>query len=144
MFVWSYFRLPETWNRSYHELDILFAKQISARKFATTQVDVFDEQWVSCCFHIASANIDIAPPTSLLFDTLLPTQLRATGLPSFPQYLHTLATRPSNLRDEPASSTAHMVRGVHLSSQLWMIISGRTVSAMFRECSPARSIQMKW
>ena len=43
MFVWSYFRLPETWNRSYHELDILFAKKISARKFATTQVDPFDE-----------------------------------------------------------------------------------------------------
>jgi hypothetical protein len=43
MFVWSYFRLPETWNRSYHELDILFAKQVPARKFATTIVNSFDE-----------------------------------------------------------------------------------------------------
>jgi hypothetical protein len=43
MFVWSYFRLPETWNRSYHELDVLFAKKIPARKFATTVVNPFDE-----------------------------------------------------------------------------------------------------
>ena len=43
MFVWSYFRLPETWNRSYHELDILFAKRVPARKFATTVVDAFNE-----------------------------------------------------------------------------------------------------
>ncbi|WAO84722.1 MFS domain-containing protein [Fusarium falciforme] len=42
MFVWSYFRLPETWNRSYHELDILFAKKVPARQFATTVVDPFD------------------------------------------------------------------------------------------------------
>ena len=43
MFVWSYFRLPETWNRSYHELNILFAKKVSARKFASTVVNPFDE-----------------------------------------------------------------------------------------------------
>ncbi|KAH7367723.1 general alpha-glucoside permease [Plectosphaerella cucumerina] len=43
VFVWSYFRLPETWNRSFHELDVLFAKRISARKFASTHVDPFDE-----------------------------------------------------------------------------------------------------
>ncbi|KAI8692456.1 hypothetical protein LRP88_12652 [Fusarium phalaenopsidis] len=42
MFVWSYYRLPETWNRSYHELDILFAKKVPARQFATTVVDPFD------------------------------------------------------------------------------------------------------
>ena len=42
VFVWSYFRLPETWNRSYHELDVLFAKRIPARKFASTLVDSFD------------------------------------------------------------------------------------------------------
>lgn len=42
MFVWSYFRLPETWNRSYHELDVLFAKKVPARQFATTVVDPFD------------------------------------------------------------------------------------------------------
>ncbi|PVH78505.1 MFS general substrate transporter [Cadophora sp. DSE1049] len=33
MFIWSYYRLPETWNRSYHELDVLFAKKFSARDF---------------------------------------------------------------------------------------------------------------
>ncbi|KAJ9666737.1 hypothetical protein H2201_003141 [Coniosporium apollinis] len=43
VFIWSYFRLPETWNRSYHELDVLFAKKVPARKFATTVVDPFDE-----------------------------------------------------------------------------------------------------
>ena len=43
MFVWSYYRLPETWNRSYHELDVLFAKKVPARKFASTVVNPFDE-----------------------------------------------------------------------------------------------------
>jgi SP family general alpha glucoside:H+ symporter-like MFS transporter len=42
MFVWSFFRLPETWNRTYHELDILFAKKVPARKFASTRVDPFE------------------------------------------------------------------------------------------------------
>ena len=41
MFVWSYFRLPETWNRTYHALDILFAKKIHARQFAATMIDPF-------------------------------------------------------------------------------------------------------
>lgn len=43
VFIWAYFRLPETKGRTFHELDILFAKNISARKFATTDVDAFDE-----------------------------------------------------------------------------------------------------
>jgi SP family general alpha glucoside:H+ symporter-like MFS transporter len=43
VFVWAYFRLPETKGRTFHELDMLFAKQVSARKFATTNVDAFDE-----------------------------------------------------------------------------------------------------
>lgn len=43
VFIWAYFRLPETKNRTFHELDILFAKQVPARKFATTDVDAFDE-----------------------------------------------------------------------------------------------------
>ena len=30
-------------DRTFHELDILFAKGVSARKFATTNVDEFDE-----------------------------------------------------------------------------------------------------
>lgn len=43
VFVWAYFRLPETKDRTFHELDILFAKNVDARKFATTDVDAFDE-----------------------------------------------------------------------------------------------------
>lgn len=31
--VWCYFRLPESRNRTYEELDILFQRRISARKF---------------------------------------------------------------------------------------------------------------
>jgi SP family general alpha glucoside:H+ symporter-like MFS transporter len=41
--VWSFFRLPETWNRSYEELDILFAKNVPARKFASTEVNIFED-----------------------------------------------------------------------------------------------------
>ena len=36
--TWAYFRLPETGNRSYHELDVLFANKVSARKFKSTVV----------------------------------------------------------------------------------------------------------
>ena len=43
VFIWAYFRLPETKDRTFHELDILFAKQVPARKFATTNVNEFDE-----------------------------------------------------------------------------------------------------
>lgn len=44
VFVWSYFRLPETKGRTFDELDTLFAKQVPAREFAKTHVDAFDEQ----------------------------------------------------------------------------------------------------
>lgn len=43
VFIWAYFRLPETKDRSFHELDVLFAKGVPARKFATYQVDPYDE-----------------------------------------------------------------------------------------------------
>ena len=73
VFIWAYFRLPETkvsppprccaaqftrqmqrfkiptalifdyQGRTFHELDILFAKEVPARKFATTNIDEFDE-----------------------------------------------------------------------------------------------------
>ena len=39
--VWSYFRLPETKDRTYEELDMLFAKKIPARKFKGTHVDAY-------------------------------------------------------------------------------------------------------
>jgi len=44
--VYTYFRLPEPRGRSFAELDLLFEKKISARKFATTPVDVFADTHV--------------------------------------------------------------------------------------------------
>lgn len=41
--IYTYFRLPEPNGRSFAELDVLFEKRVSARKFAATPVDVFDE-----------------------------------------------------------------------------------------------------
>ncbi|SCV69683.1 BQ2448_1077 [Microbotryum intermedium] len=38
-FVYCFFRLPEPKNRSFGELDLLFAQRVSARKFSSTQVD---------------------------------------------------------------------------------------------------------
>ncbi|EKD03514.1 trehalose transport-related protein [Trichosporon asahii var. asahii CBS 8904] len=36
--LWAFFRVPETSNRSYAELEILFANKVPARKFARTRV----------------------------------------------------------------------------------------------------------
>lgn len=44
--IYTYFRLPEPQGRSFAELDLLFEKGISARKFATTVIDVFEEKGV--------------------------------------------------------------------------------------------------
>ena len=41
--VYTYFRVPEPQGRSFAELDVLFERGVSARKFATTKVDVFDK-----------------------------------------------------------------------------------------------------
>lgn len=41
--VYSFFRLPEPRGRTFAELDLLFERKVSARKFASTEVDVFDE-----------------------------------------------------------------------------------------------------
>ncbi|KAH8659971.1 general substrate transporter [Xylariales sp. PMI_506] len=38
--VWVYFRAPETKGRTFAEIDILFKNKVSARKFATTKVDL--------------------------------------------------------------------------------------------------------
>ncbi|KAI9684716.1 MAG: hypothetical protein M1829_000091 [Trizodia sp. TS-e1964] len=40
-FIWTYFRLPEPKGRTFGELDILFERKITARKFDTTVVDPF-------------------------------------------------------------------------------------------------------
>ena len=39
--VWVFFRVPEPKGRTYAELDVLFERKVSARKFASTRVDVF-------------------------------------------------------------------------------------------------------
>jgi len=41
--VYTYFRVPEPKGRSFAELDMLFERGVSARKFASTKVDVFGE-----------------------------------------------------------------------------------------------------
>ena len=41
--LYTYFRIPEPAGRTFAELDLLFEKRISARNFAKTKVDVFDE-----------------------------------------------------------------------------------------------------
>ncbi|KAK9489576.1 hypothetical protein V1508DRAFT_458411 [Lipomyces doorenjongii] len=40
--VWTFFRLPEPKGLAYSELDVLFERKISARKFRTTAVDPFN------------------------------------------------------------------------------------------------------
>jgi SP family general alpha glucoside:H+ symporter-like MFS transporter len=40
--TWSYFRLPEPRGRTYAEMDALFEKKVSARKFRSTDVELFD------------------------------------------------------------------------------------------------------
>lgn len=41
--VWAFWRLPEPKGRTYAEMDALFKRRIPARKFATTNVDLFHE-----------------------------------------------------------------------------------------------------
>lgn len=40
----AYFQLPEFKGRSYRELDILFKRRVSARKFKSTVVDIKDDE----------------------------------------------------------------------------------------------------
>ncbi|KAI1770642.1 putative MFS alpha-glucoside transporter [Hypoxylon cercidicola] len=42
-FIYTFFRVPEPAGRTFAELDLLFEQKISARKFASTDVDVFAE-----------------------------------------------------------------------------------------------------
>lgn len=42
--VYTYFRVPEPQGRSFAELDLLFERGVSARKFSSTEVDVFDTE----------------------------------------------------------------------------------------------------
>lgn len=37
--IWCWFRLPETKDRSFGEIDLLFEHKVHARKFKSTKVD---------------------------------------------------------------------------------------------------------
>ena len=39
--VYTYYRVPEPAGRTFAELDVLFEREVSARKFSSTPVDVF-------------------------------------------------------------------------------------------------------
>lgn len=43
LLVWAYFRLPETKNRTFEELDLMFAKGVPARKFSTYNIEALHE-----------------------------------------------------------------------------------------------------
>lgn len=42
--IWSYFRLPETKDRTYEELDVLFERRVPARKFAKYDLRLNEEE----------------------------------------------------------------------------------------------------
>jgi MFS transporter, SP family, general alpha glucoside:H+ symporter len=41
--IWAYFRLPETKNRTFAEVDILFKNKVKARDFGKAKVDIATE-----------------------------------------------------------------------------------------------------
>ncbi|KAL2827321.1 general substrate transporter [Aspergillus cavernicola] len=43
VFIWAYFRLPESKDRTFEELDILFAKRVSARQFRSYKIEAFHD-----------------------------------------------------------------------------------------------------
>ncbi|KAF9773749.1 hypothetical protein IL306_008377 [Fusarium sp. DS 682] len=42
-FIWTFFRLPETKNKTFEELDLLFANNVATREFARYKVDAYAE-----------------------------------------------------------------------------------------------------
>ena len=57
--IYTYFRLPEPKGRSFAELGLLFERGVSARKFATTKVDVFDETVAGSVIQNYEAKLDV-------------------------------------------------------------------------------------
>ncbi|KAI1015648.1 hypothetical protein LB503_009845 [Fusarium chuoi] len=42
-FIWTFFRLPETKNKTFEELDLLFANNVATREFSKYKVDAYAE-----------------------------------------------------------------------------------------------------
>jgi SP family general alpha glucoside:H+ symporter-like MFS transporter len=62
--IWAYFRLPETKGRPFEEIDVLFAKKVDARKFASYEVDAFDneeKETGAARYSVVSRNNSAAP-----------------------------------------------------------------------------------
>ena len=57
--IYTYFRVPEPQGRSFAELDLLFERGVSARKFASTDVDVFSENVDSSVMHNYEEKLDL-------------------------------------------------------------------------------------
>lgn len=43
LLIWAFFRLPESKNRTFAELDVLFARKVPARNFKTIELNFLDE-----------------------------------------------------------------------------------------------------
>lgn len=54
--VYVYFRVPEPAGRTFAELDLLFERRVSARKFKSTKIDVFDEPSAEHVEHVDEPN----------------------------------------------------------------------------------------
>lgn len=57
--IYVYFRVPEPAGRSFAELDLLFERRVSARKFAKTKVDVFDESVEGAVLNRYAEKVDV-------------------------------------------------------------------------------------
>lgn len=42
--LWAYLRLPETKDRTFEELHLLFDRKVPARKFKSTHVNAYEER----------------------------------------------------------------------------------------------------
>lgn len=56
--IYTYFRVPEPQGRTFAELDLLFERGVSARKFASTTIDVFDDaDSVTKAYHVEDTSV---------------------------------------------------------------------------------------
>lgn len=58
--IYTYFRIPEPRGRTFAELDLLFERGVSARDFAKTKVDVFDEAVDEGVMHNYEEKMDVS------------------------------------------------------------------------------------